>query len=215
MIVHLDLGPKLKKRFEAMLKELSVPVSSEEEAVLVFSKKPHPYKPTVIIGKVEDGITDNVIDILETNVNLEKLRLKMKLYEAFLQSGDYSEVLDDEFVKARRNTMPLSVVLFKILDDDIDALKALLSSLSISSRRSDKAFNLGEGEILVILPGTDKDGAEVFVRRLERRFVRRYIREKVLKKPSYTYAVAELEDWMITGEDLLSSAEYELLKKIR
>lgn len=215
MIVHVDLPPRQKRRFEKMLMDLLVPVSSAEVASLIFSKTPHPYKPTVIVGKVEGEIPDNVIDVISPGIDKEILKLKLRLYEVFIQSGDYMEILDEEFSKAKRNTMPLSVVLFKVLDEDVDAIRILLASANASSRKSDKIFNLGEGEILAILPGTDKEGAETFARRLSRRFVRNYTREKVTKKPSCVYGIAEIEDWMVLGEDLLSSAEYDLIGKLR
>ena len=215
MIVHVDLPPRQKKRFEKMLKNLLVPVSSAEVASLIFSSSPHPYKPTVIVGNPEGEMPDNVVDVINSRVNKEILKLKLRLYEIFIQSGDYMEILDEEFSKAKRNTMPLSVVIFKILDGDVDAVRILLFSANASSRKSDKIFNLGEGEILAILPGTDKEGAETFARRLSRRFIRSYTREKVTKKPTCVYGIAEIEDWMVLGEDLLSSAEYDLIKKLR
>ncbi len=217
MIVHVDLSPRYKKKFEKLLESLMIPVSSEDEAVLVFSNRPHVYKPTVLVGKLqnEGEIGDNIIDVIDPRIDKKTLQLKVRLYEIFLQTGGFYEALEEEFLKAKRNTMPLSIVIFRILDKDIDAVRTLLTSLNISSRKSDKTFNLGEGEVVIILPGTDKSGAEVFAKRLERRFVRKYLKEKILKKPEYVHGIAELEDWMITGEDLISAAEYETLRKIR
>ncbi len=215
MIVHVDLPQRTKRKFERLLKNLSIPVSSEEEAALIFSDKPHTYKPTVIVGKLEDDVPENVIDVIDSRIDEKIMKLKVRLYEMYLQVGGFSEVLEEEFMKAKRNTMPLSLVVFKVMDGDMDAVRMLITSLNASSRKSDKAFNLGEGEIVIILPGTDKNGARVFVKRLERRFIRKYLKEKVLKKPDYVYGISSMEDWMVTGEDLVSAAEYEALKKIR
>ena len=216
MIIHVDLPQRTKKKFERLLKKLSIPVSSEEEAAVIFSTKPHTYKPTVIVGKLEeDELPENVIDIIDTKVDEKTLKLKLRLYETYIQVGGFNEVLEEEFMKSKRNTMPLSVVVFKIIDRDMDAVRLIVSSLNASSRKSDKTFNLGEGEIVIVLPGTDKNGAKVFVKRLERRFIRKYLKEKVLKKPEYVYGISTVEDWMITGEDLVSAAEYEVLRKLR
>jgi hypothetical protein len=215
MIVHLNLPIRQKRRFEKLLRELLVPTSSEEEADLVFSNVPHPFKYTVIVGKLEDNVKDTVIDVINPGIDKDVLKLKLKLYEVYTQTGDYMEIVDEEFSKARRNTMPLSVVIFKVMDEDLEAIRSLIVSMSLFSRRSDKFFNLGEGEILVLLPGTDKEGAELFVRRLNRRFVREYLKKRIVKKPSYAYGIAEMENWMVLGEDLLSAAEYDLLKKLR
>ena len=215
MIVHIDLPQRTRKRFERLLKKLSIPVSSEEEAAMVFSDRPHSYKPTVIVGKYDGDVPENVIDVIDSKIDEKTLKLKVRLYEVYLQVGGFSEVLEEEFMKAKRNTMPLSLVVFKVIDRDMDAVRMLIASLNASSRKSDKVFNLGEGEIVIILPGTDKNGARVFVKRLERRFIRKYLKEKVLKKPDYVYGISTVEDWMVTGEDLVSAAEYEALKKLR
>ncbi len=215
MIVHVDLPQRTKKKFERMLNNLSIPVSSEEEAVIVFSRKPHTYKLTVIVGRLDDEVPENVIDVIDSKIDEKTLRLKVRLYETYIQSGGFNGVLEEEFMKAKRNTMPLSLVVFKVVDQDMDAIRMLVSSLNIASRKSDKVFNLGEGEIVIILPGTDRNGAGVFVKRLERRFIRKYLKEKVLKKPSYVCGIATMEDWMVVGEDLVSAAEYEILRKLR
>ncbi len=215
MMAYVDLSDELGEKLKNVLEEAGWFVSSEDEANLVFSKEPHPYKPTVIVGECGANIPDNVIDIIPLDFDEKVLKIRLKLYSVYLQSGDFETVLDEEFMKSRRYTLPLSVVIFRVLEKESSSMRKLVSVLNVRSRKSDKSFRISEDEIVVVLPGTDREGAEVFVKRVVRKYTKEYVRENVFKKPDFVYGIGSIQDWMISAEDLLSSAEFDLLQKLR
>ncbi len=215
MIVYIDLPKNLKKKFEQAFEYSGWFISTPEEANLIVAKKPHPYKPSVVVGKCRLNPPDNVIDIIPEDIDQIALELRLRLYAVYLQTGDFESILEEEFMKSRRYTLPLSVVIFKVMENDPKSIRKILSVVNLHSRRSDKSFRISEDEIMAILPGTDREGAEIFVKRVTRRYTKEYIKENVLKKPDFVFGIGSLEEWMISAEDLLSSAEFDLLRKIR
>ena len=209
VIVEGEIGERLKDVFQ----RAGWIHSDSGDVDLVISRKPDPLVRTVLI----DGgdITDNVIDVLRGDETPEELILKAKLYEAYLNSGDIESLLEEEFVRSKRYSIPLSVVIFRILDSDTDVMRCLFKSIRDYGRISDKVYRVSDSDVLVVLVGTDESGIDVFVRRIKRRFKREYLKLKVLKIPDVYYAKATLEDWMLSGEDLLASAEYDLVKNSR
>ncbi len=188
---------------------------NEFDADLIVSKKPHTYKPTVIVGRLRVNIPENVVDIIKTKPDPTSLSLRIKLYESYLQNNNFEAYLKEEFLKSKRYTLPLSLVIIKVYENDPELIKKLYYIISLISRFTDKAYRISEDEVGVILPGTDRDGAEIFINRLSRKIIKEYLKEKVLKKPDFIYGIGSIEDWMKSEEDLISSCEYDLLNRLR
>jgi len=188
---------------------------NDYDADLIVSKRPHTYKPTVIVGKLRVNIPENVIDIIRSKPDSISLELRIKLYESYLQNNNFEAYLKEEFLKSKRYTLPLSLIIIKVYEDDPKLVRKLFYMISIVSRFTDKAYRISEDEVAIVLPGTDREGAEIFVSRLSRKAIKEYLKEKVLKKPDFIYGIGCVEDWMKSEEDLLSSSEYDLLSKLR
>ncbi len=216
MIVCVQTGKGWTKKIRKVFENNGwIIVENPEEADLVISEEAHLYKPTIVVGKVEEDLMENVIDVLSPKDCERYIKIRLKLYQAYLTTGGFEDYLEEEFSKAVRYTLPLSLVIFKITEKDNKTLEKLIVTAKRYSRISDKFFKLSDDEVVMVLPGTDEDGANVFVKRLIRRWHREYLKETITKKPSFIYGIASIEDWMLSAEDLLASAEYDLLKKIR
>ncbi|MCD6450172.1 MAG: hypothetical protein J7L34_06680 [Thermotogaceae bacterium] len=188
---------------------------SDYDADLIVAKNPHNYKPTVIVGRLKGDFPVNVIDVIRSKPHPITLELRIRLYEAYLQSNNFEAYLKEEFLKSRRYTLPLSLVIIRIYENDPLLIKEFYYAFSTVSRSTDKAFRISEGEFAVVLPGTGREGAEIFIRRFSKKITKEYIKERVLKKPDFIYGIGTLEDWMKSEEDLISSSEYDLLSKLR
>lgn len=88
-----------------------------------------------------------------------------------------SEELDRELSRAHRHGHPLSVLLidvdhFKRVNDDLGhetgdaALRGLASTLEASLRPSDRVGRWGGEEFVVLLPETDREGAQIVAERI-------------------------------------------------
>ncbi len=215
MRYHVDLDGRVGKRLERTLEKLGWVRAPRNRCDVIFSKKPDPMVPTVLVTREDPEITDTVIDVIRGNEPEDVLKLKLRLYETFLNIGDYMDYLEEEFIKSKRYSLPLSVVLFRVLDEREDSFTCLMGALKEYARQTDKVFRIGDFDVLVVLNGTDIEGADVFVKRIAKRYVRDFLKKNVLKEPDFVYGVAEAEDWMVSAEDLISSAEYDLLSKMR
>ncbi len=214
MRFRVDLKGKLKDRMKKYFERAGWLYSDSEKVDVVISDKPHPLLPTILVGGSKNGdLVDNVLDVLSGQESEDVIKIRVKLYESFLNSGNYESILEEEFARSKRYSVPLSVVIFRILDDDKDAVRCLMSVVKEYGRLSDKMFRVEDGDILVVLVGTDLSGAEVFVRRIKRRYTREYLKRKILKEPDFLWGIGTLEDWMISSDDLLASAEYDLIRK--
>jgi len=217
MTVYIDTT-RYSRKLKNILEKIGWIVTEEEnEADVVVSDSAHKFKPTIILGTPKcDEIPDNVLDVISPrDVNEKILRIKSKLYEMFLNIGNFEEFLEEEFAKAKRYTLPLSLVVIKVLDEDKNSIKKLLKTVRLYSRRSDKIFRLSEDELAIVLLGTDLEGTKVFLKRLSKRWTREYMKDSILKKPDFIYGISTTEEWMKSAEDLLSSAEFDLMGKIR
>jgi len=188
---------------------------NDYDADLIVARKPHTYKPTVVVGRLRVNIPDNVIDMISSKPNPVSLDLRIKLYESYLQSNNFESYLKEEFLKSKRYTLPLSLIIIKAYESDPEFIKKLCYMIPLISRLTDKAYRISEDEVAVVLPGTDREGAEVFIKRLSRKVIKKYLKERALRKPNFIYGIGSIEDWMKSEEDLISSSEYDLLSKLR
>ncbi len=131
-----------------------------------------------------------------------------------------TELLSIEFLRARRYTTPLSVLMadidhFKRVNDahghpagDV-VLRGVSESLTRALRATDTAGRYGGEEILVVLPQNDLKGSMVFAERW-----RSIVEESVFKSPdgaeiqvTISIGVAQYHDRHETPDDLIAAAD--------
>jgi len=190
-----------------------VPVRRKENAFVVVSEKPDIIRDTVLVSNdAPKELPSNVIDVLNPDISYELLVRRARLILSYLYRprGIFDE-LEDEFMKAKRYSFPLSIVIILSFEsrEDVEDVFGLLRRIS---RATDTMGFLGNNEILVILPGTDKKGAQIYVRRLKKRLIRFGNWTKI---PNMMFGIAEVEDWMESAEDLIAAAEFSLVSRKR
>ena len=189
------------------------PVKKRENAFVIVSKKPDVIKETILfLSDIPKNLPMNVIDVWDPKTPYDLLVKKAKLIFSYLYRprGIFDE-LEDEFMKAKRYNFPLSVVVIFSLEtkEDLENTFGLLKKIS---RTTDIIGFLGNNEILVALPGTDKKGAQIYVNRLKKRLIRFGNWTKI---PNVMFGIAEVENWMESSEDLIAAAEYALMSRKR
>ncbi len=212
MRFRVDLKGEVAKRIRDSLERAGWIHSDSGWVDVIVSHEPHPLVPTILVGNDED-VYENVLDVLRGDESPETMKLRVKLYESYLKSGDYEIMLEEEFTRSKRYSIPLSLAVFRLMDTDTDALRCLMKVIREHARKSDKMFRVSDEDVVVVLIGTDIEGAEVFMRRIRRRYSREYLKKSVLKEPDFLWGIATLEDWMISSEDLLASLEFDLLRR--
>jgi len=199
---------ELKRAFE---EAGFVLVRRKENAFVIVSEKPDIMKDTVLLlSNTPKDIPTNVIDVLDPEAPYDLLVRKARLILSYLYRprGIFDE-LEDEFMKAKRYDFPLSIVVILSFEsrEDMEDVFGLLKRIS---RATDTMGFLGNNEILVILPGTDKRGAQIYVARLRKRLIRFGNWTRI---PNMMFGIAEVEDWMESAEDLIAAAEYSLVSR--
>jgi len=199
---------ELKRAFE---EAGFVLVRRKENAFVIVSEKPDIMKDTVLLlSNTPKDIPTNVIDVLDPEAPYDLLVRKARLILSYLYRprGIFDE-LEDEFMKAKRYDFPLSIVVILSFEsrEDMEDVFGLLKRIS---RATDTMGFLGNNEILVILPGTDKRGAQIYVGRLRKRLIRFGNWTRI---PNMMFGIAEVEDWMESAEDLIAAAEYSLVSR--
>ena len=211
MTVFFEAGSnELKRAFE---EAGFVLVRRKENAFVIVSEKPDIMKDTVLLlSNTPKDIPTNVIDVLDPEAPYDLLVRKARLILSYLYRprGIFDE-LEDEFMKAKRYDFPLSIVVILSFEsrEDMEDVFGLLKRIS---RATDTMGFLGNNEILVILPGTDKRGAQIYVGRLRKRLIRFGNWTRI---PNMMFGIAEVEDWMESAEDLIAAAEYSLVSRKR
>ena len=209
MTVFFEAGSnELKRAFE---EAGFVLVRRKENAFVIVSEKPDIMKDTVLLlSNTPKDIPTNVIDVLDPEAPYGLLVRKARLILSYLYRprGIFDE-LEDEFMKAKRYDFPLSIVVILSFEsrEDMEDVFGLLKRIS---RATDTMGFLGNNEILVILPGTDKRGAQIYVGRLRKRLIRFGNWTRI---PNMMFSIAEVEDWMESAEDLIAAAEYSLVSR--
>ena len=209
MTVFFETGSnELKRAFE---EAGFVLVRRKENAFVIVSEKPDIMKDTVLLlSNTPKDIPTNVIDVLDPEAPYDLLVRKARLILSYLYRprGIFDE-LEDEFMKAKRYDFPLSIVVILSFEsrEDMEDVFGLLKRIS---RATDTMGFLGNNEILVILPGTDKRGAQIYVGRLRKRLIRFGNWTRI---PNMMFGIAEVEDWMESAEDLIAAAEYSLVSR--
>jgi len=199
---------ELKRAFE---EAGFVLVRRKENAFVIVSEKPDIMKDTVLLlSNTPKDIPTNVIDVLDPEAPYDLLVRKARLILSYLYRprGIFDE-LEDEFMKAKRYDFPLSIVVILSFEsrEDMEDVFGLLKRIS---RATDTMGFLGNNEILVILPGTDKRGAQIYVGRLRKRLIRFGNWTRI---PNMMFGIAEVEDWMESAEDMIAAAEYSLVSR--
>jgi len=199
---------ELKRAFE---EAGFVLVRRKENAFVIVSEKPDIMKDTVLLrSNMPENIPTNVIDVLDPEAPYDILVRRARLILSYLYRprGIFDE-LEDEFMKAKRYDFPLSIVVILSFEsrEDMEDVFGLLKRIS---RATDTMGFLGNNEILVILPGTDKRGAQIYVGRLRKRLIRFGNWTRI---PNMMFGIAEVEDWMESAEDLMAAAEYSLVSR--
>ncbi len=209
MTVFFEAGSnELKRAFE---EAGFVLVRRKENAFVIVSEKPDIMKDTVLLlSNTPKDIPTNVIDVLDPEAPYDLLVRKARLILSYLYRprGIFDE-LEDEFMKAKRYDFPLSIVVILSFEsrEDMEDVFGLLKRIS---RATDTMGFLGNNEILVILPGTDKRGAQIYVGRLRKRLIRFGNWTRI---PNMMFGIAEVEDWMESAEDMIAAAEYSLVSR--
>ena len=209
MTVFFEAGSnELKRAFE---EAGFVLVRRKENAFVIVSEKPDIMKDTVLLrSNMPENIPTNVIDVLDPEAPYDLLVRKARLILSYLYRprGIFDE-LEDEFMKAKRYDFPLSIVVILSFEsrEDMEDVFGLLKRIS---RATDTMGFLGNNEILVILPGTDKRGAQIYVGRLRKRLIRFGNWTRI---PNMMFGIAEVEDWMESAEDMIAAAEYSLVSR--
>jgi len=201
---------ELKRAFE---EAGFVLVRRKENAFVIVSEKPDIMKDTVLLrSNMPENIPTNVIDVLDPEAPYDILVRRARLILSYLyRPRGISDELEDEFMKAKRYDFPLSIVVILSFEsrEDMEDVFGLLKRIS---RATDTMGFLGNNEILVILPGTDKRGAQIYVGRLRKRLIRFGNWTRI---PNMMFGIAEVEDWMESAEDLIAAAEYSLVSRKR
>jgi len=199
---------ELKRAFE---EAGFVLVRRKENAFVIVSEKPDIMKDTVLLrSNMPENIPTNVIDVLDPEAPYDILVRRARLILSYLyRPRGISDELEDEFMKAKRYDFPLSIVVILSFEsrEDMEDVFGLLKRIS---RATDTMGFLGNNEILVILPGTDKRGAQIYVGRLRKRLIRFGNWTRI---PNMMFGIAEVEDWMESAEDLIAAAEYSLVSR--
>lgn len=211
MTVFFEAGSnELKRAFE---EAGFVLVRRKENAFVIVSEKPDIMKDTVLLrSNMPENIPTNVIDVLDPEAPYDILVRRARLILSYLyRPRGISDELEDEFMKAKRYDFPLSIVVILSFEsrEDMEDVFGLLKRIS---RATDTMGFLGNNEILVILPGTDKRGAQIYVGRLRKRLIRFGNWTRI---PNMMFGIAEVEDWMESAEDLIAAAEYSLVSRKR
>ena len=209
MTVFFEAGSnELKRAFE---EAGFVLVRRKENAFVIVSEKPDIMKDTVLLlSNTPKDIPTNVIDVLDPEAPYDLLVRRARLILSYLyRPRGISDELEDEFMKAKRYDFPLSIVVILSFEsrEDMEDVFGLLKRIS---RATDTMGFLGNNEILVILPGTDKRGAQIYVGRLRKRLIRFGNWTRI---PNMMFGIAEVEDWMESAEDLIAAAEYSLVSR--
>ena len=209
MTVFFETGSdELKRAFE---EAGFMPVKRKENAFVIVSEKPDVMRDTVLLlSNTPKDIPANVIDVLDPKAPYDILVRRARLILSYLYRprGIFDE-LEDEFMKAKRYDFPLSIVVILSFEsgENVEDVFGLLKRIS---RTTDVMGFLGNNEILVILPGTDKRGAQIYVARLRKRLIRFGNWTRI---PNMIFGIAEVEDWMESAEDLIAAAEYSLVSR--
>ena len=199
MFAKLEISDEeLKRRLERIVLRKGFLLNNSAD--LVFSDDPRVVAERLVLvsKRVPEPLPDNVVDVIDPDLpdQLLERRIEMlKLYVLF-PAGILS-FLEEEFEKSKRYGIPLSVVHLHL--EDSRYARIVAAELSRMLRSTDKFDLLNDTEILIVLPGTSKEGAERFFKRLRRKL----LRLDWTRQPLYDHAIVQVEPWMESTEDLL------------
>lgn len=124
----------------------------------------------------------------------------------YKKDNEFNFLLDEAVERARYNDTKLSLIVFKIKDKkDIseDVLSELEKKIRFSVRGpEDKVVRFKEGDLIAIMAGTDKDGAERIMQRIKKNV-----------KISLNFGLAVYPDRAKAKDDLVKEVEKELKSK--
>ncbi|PLV59196.1 diguanylate cyclase [Thermotoga sp. KOL6] len=193
---------KLKRRLEKLLREEGFLI--KEPADLVVSDNIKDYvEPLIMIAEiVPENVPEVVLDVVDPRLPDSLLKKRFKMIRTYLKfPNGILSYLEEEFEKSKRYNFPLSVV-YLSFEDEATA-KRVYEILEESLRASDRFDFVRKNELILILPGTPKEGAERVLKRLKRRL----LRINWTKQVSLEHSWAQVEDWMDSIEDLLMALE--------
>ncbi|ABQ46473.1 putative diguanylate cyclase [Thermotoga petrophila RKU-1] len=206
MKVKIDLeDEKLRERIVKIVQEVGFLINESSDVIITDNLKEQDRWMILVSENVPENIPEGVLDVIDPRLPDFLLRKKFEMVKVYLKfpSGILS-YLEDEFEKSKRYGFPLSVI-YLFFEDDGTA-RRVYEILRELLRSSDRFDFLKRNEIMIVLPGTSKEGAERLLKRLKRKF----LRLDWTKQPMLEYGVAQVEDWMETVEDLLASLESSL-----
>lgn len=155
------------------------------------------------------------------NVHLEKLATTDGLTGIFNHRYFYGR-LDEEFNRAERYNNPISTIMldidnFKQINDTLghrtgdQVLKELAIILKSKIRKSDIVARYGGDEFIVLLPQTDREGAQTEVERVIRSILTHPFESMPGFKIKISYGISTFPDRRILGaDDLVTLADREL-----
>jgi hypothetical protein len=206
MKVKIDLeDEKLRERITSIVQEVGFLTNESADVIITDDLKEQGRWVILVSKNVPEKIPEGVLDVIDPRLPDFLLRKKFEMVKVYLKfpSGILS-YLEDEFEKSKRYGFPLSVI-YLFFEDDGTA-RRVYEILRELLRSSDRFDFLKRNEIMIVLPGTSKEGAERLLKRLKRKF----LRLDWTKQPILEYGIAQVEDWMETLEDLLASLESSL-----
>jgi len=203
MKVKIDLEDEtLRERLVKIVQEVGFLIN--ETADLIITDRPEGGgKQKVLIARsLPEDIPEDVLDVIDPDLPDFLLRRRFEMIKTYLKfPRGVLGYLEEEFEKARRYDFPLSVI-YLFFEDEKTA-ERVYESIREVLRSSDRIDFVRKNELMIVLPGTTKEGAERLLKRLKRKL----LRLDWTKQTFFEYGMTQVEDWMETVEDLLASLE--------
>ncbi|PLV56607.1 diguanylate cyclase [Thermotoga sp. SG1] len=203
MKVRIELEDEtLRRRLEKIVQEAGFLIN-EAADLIVTDKTKNNEKQTVLIARsLPDEIPENVLDVIDPDLPDFLLRKSFEMIKTYLKfPRGILSYLEEEFEKAKRYDFPLSAI-YLFFEDEKTA-ERVYESIQEILRSSDRIDFVRKNELMIVLPGTAKEGAERLLKRLKRKL----LRLDWTKQTFFEYGIAQVEDWMETVDDLFASLE--------
>ncbi|KAF2958953.1 hypothetical protein AS159_04645 [Thermotoga sp. Ku-13t] len=171
MRAYVELSDKdsEEKIRSAILMSGGVAVARQIDADIFVGETVHPFLDTVLVSSEVPADLAGVIDVVLPSQTLEYYRMKFKMISCYVSYKlGLEDFLNEEIYKSQRYGFPLSVLMARLSNFDVQFLQRIYSIFKRQARESDRFFIFNES-IVAVLPYTNLGGAKVFARRLLRR----------------------------------------------